>query len=232
MRKNQGFTLIELMIVIAIIAIIAAIAIPNMLQSRMRANESAALTCIKNYSTGQITFETGAQYQLGANTNSAFRNAQGQRIIYCDNFANLFYGEERSQAAGGGAVVGSGRTLNLISQAFADANGLPTVGTGVNNAVVAQTRGGTPYQGYLFTEPNVDLAAEYGTYNDAFVVNYALMGAPVVAGSSGNQIYYIDSEGTALRRAADAAGKASAAASLAYTSPLVSAERAKAELWF
>jgi prepilin-type N-terminal cleavage/methylation domain-containing protein len=43
MKKEQGFSLIELLIVVAIIAIIAAIAVPSMLQARMAANESGAI---------------------------------------------------------------------------------------------------------------------------------------------------------------------------------------------
>ena len=57
MKKNQGFTLIELMIVVAIIAIIAAIAIPNLLRSRMSATEASAVGGIRTISTAEISYQ-------------------------------------------------------------------------------------------------------------------------------------------------------------------------------
>ena len=60
MRRTSGFTLIELMIVVAIIAIIAAIAIPSLLRSRMSANEAGATGSLRTISTSESSFQTAA----------------------------------------------------------------------------------------------------------------------------------------------------------------------------
>lgn len=64
--KRRGFTLVEIMIVVAIIALLAAIAIPNLLRARLNANESATIAALKTIVAAATSFAAvnGGNYPL------------------------------------------------------------------------------------------------------------------------------------------------------------------------
>jgi prepilin-type N-terminal cleavage/methylation domain-containing protein len=56
MRNNKGFSLIELLLVVAVILIISAIAVPSYLRSRLRANEASAISTMRQIDTAAVTY--------------------------------------------------------------------------------------------------------------------------------------------------------------------------------
>jgi prepilin-type N-terminal cleavage/methylation domain-containing protein len=65
MKKNRGFSLLELLIVVAIILIIATIAIPSLLRSRQAANESGAVANLRTINTAEVTYMSGNGGEYG-----------------------------------------------------------------------------------------------------------------------------------------------------------------------
>jgi type IV pilus assembly protein PilA len=82
-KKQKGFSLIELLIVVAIILIIAAIAIPNLLRSRMAANEASAVGSIRTINTAAISFNSS--YGDGFPSTLTEIGTTGTAAVSCQN---------------------------------------------------------------------------------------------------------------------------------------------------
>ncbi len=116
MRKQHGFSLIELLIVVAIILVIAAIAIPNIMRSRIAANEASAVGSLRVLNTAEATYNltynqsyTCTLSDLGPPSGGAQPSSSGAALID----AQLASGTKSGYTFSAGTCTGSTGSVSL-----------------------------------------------------------------------------------------------------------------------
>ncbi len=89
MKNEQGFSLVELLIVVAIIAIIAAIAVPSLLTARMAANEAAGIEACRTIGSAEIAYAAAQNQQFASLAD-----------LYSGNFVDSRFTQSGAQVGG------------------------------------------------------------------------------------------------------------------------------------
>ncbi|MAF65172.1 MAG: hypothetical protein CMJ84_05895 [Planctomycetes bacterium] len=209
-RKNAGFTLIELMIVVAIIAIIASIAIPKLMSARLSANESAAIATLRSLSSAQAQVQSSSAVDTDADG--------GGEYAY---FGELSGADELRVSNGGVPGAGTDGTDELQPAVLSAAFG------NVNNSFV--TRSGYVFQIFLPTNgatPTGIAEAAGGGASGTFPdpdngeILWCAYAWPLDSGNTGNRSFFINQEGdltsTTNRGAAAYSGNTATSATPGY----------------
>jgi prepilin-type N-terminal cleavage/methylation domain-containing protein len=141
MQKQKGFSLIELLIVVAIILIIAAIAIPNLLRSRIAANEASAVGSLRSINTAEVTYSSTYPLNgfapdlmtLGPGSSAGNTTANSTNAILLDGVLGCSTGTSST------GCVKSGYTFILSGPAPTATTPSPTYQSNANPVTVDQT---------------------------------------------------------------------------------------------
>ncbi len=186
MRTSKGFTLIELMIVVAIIGILAAIAIPNFITFQARSKQSEAKVNLKSLYTAERSFYQEKDRYSSLVSDVGFVPERGNRFAYYlgtgGTNANRVAAVEATSATDQGIQVDTFKHTSATPAPAIDvftAGGSPVTGVGVINACPSCDWGG-------YAIGNVDSDATLDEWSIASVSRATL--TPAAAGEPYNEL--------------------------------------------
>ncbi|SRR5258708_18572895 len=149
-KKQKGFSLIELLIVVAIILIIAAIAIPNLIRSKMAANEASAVASLRTLNTTEILFTTGCNIGFSADLKTLGPDPGGTgQAPVCTGA-----GDDLVDAVMSGGAGGTATTFTKSGFNFVYAPGAAPIATYTITAVPVSV-GGSGLRGFITDQTGV-----------------------------------------------------------------------------